>query len=70
MCEKMSEINTESNEKMSEKKKCNFKCGTCHYYSKKEDSCEEKGIEKVSEYVHTDFSQCDSYLIDSKLVMF
>ena len=57
-------------EKMCEKTKCNFKCSTCHYYSKENDSCEEKGIKKVSEYVHSDFSQCSSYLINSKLIMF
>lgn len=70
MCEKMSEVNTEANKKMNEKTKCNLKCSRCHYYSKDNDTCEEKGIENCSEHVHTDFSQCDSFLVDAKFVMF
>ena len=65
MLDKTSEINTRTG-----KSKCNFKCNTCHYYSKENDSCEEKGFENISEYVNTDFSQCDSYLVNSKLIMF
>ena len=56
--------------KNKEKKKCSLKCTTCHNYEKESDFCVEKGIEECSKQVNTDFSQCDSYLIDSKLVMF
>lgn len=52
------------------KKKCNIKCSTCENYNKETDFCKEKGIEKCSKQVHTDFSQCDSYLIRENLVMF
>ena len=52
------------------KEKCGFKCSTCQYYSKKEDFCKEKEIENCSKKMHAEFSQCDSYLIDKKLVMF
>lgn len=50
--------------------KCNLKCRTCHYYDKKSDFCNEKEIENCSKQVNTDFSQCESYLIDEKIVMF
>lgn len=57
---------------MSEKKenKCNFKCSTCTYYSKTKDYCKEKEIENVTKQVQTDFSTCNSYLVNEKLVMF
>lgn len=51
-------------------KKCNFKCSTCEHYDKPTDFCVEKEIENCSKAAHTDFSTCDSYLINSKLVMF
>lgn len=51
-------------------KKCNFKCKTCEHYCKSTDFCKEKEIEKCSKQVSTDFSTCESYLINSKLVMF
>lgn len=51
-------------------KKCNLKCCTCEHYDKKADFCKEKEIENVSQQVNTDFSQCNDYLVDSKLVMF
>lgn len=54
----------------NKKKKCNLKCKTCNNYDKKTDFCKEKEIEEVSKQVQTDFSTCDSYLIDDKLVMF
>ena len=49
---------------------CNFKCATCEHYDKPTDFCKEKELEQCSKQVHTDFSQCDSYLISEKLVMF
>ena len=51
-------------------KKCSIKCSTCEYYEKETDFCKEKEIENVSKQVSTDFSQCESYLTNSKLVMF
>ena len=50
--------------------KCNFKCATCEHYTKNTDFCKEKEIENCSKQAHTDFSQCDSYLISEKLIMF
>ena len=50
--------------------KCNFKCSTCENYSKETDFCKEKEIENCSKQVHTDFAQCESYLVSQKLVMF
>ena len=57
---------------MSEKKekKCGFKCSTCENYCSKNDFCKEKEIENVTKQVQTDFSTCDSYLVNEKLVMF
>lgn len=51
-------------------KKCNFKCNLCQNYDKVKDYCIEKEIENCSKQIHTDFSQCDSYLINHKLIMF
>jgi len=51
-------------------KKCSLKCRTCHYYDKNKDFCNEKEIENCSKQVNTDFSQCESYLIDERIVMF
>lgn len=51
-------------------KKCIFKCVTCENYSRDTDFCKEKNIEQCSKQVHTDFSQCDSFLINHKLIMF
>lgn len=51
-------------------KKCNLKCNTCQNYNKSTDFCAEKEIENCSRQVNTDFSQCESYLISDKLVMF
>ena len=51
-------------------KKCNLKCCTCTNYDKTKDFCKEKEIKNVSKQVNTDFSQCESYLISEKLVMF
>ena len=53
------------------KKKCsNFKCSTCEYYDRKNDFCKEKEIENCSKQTKTDFSQCESYLIDERIIMF
>lgn len=54
----------------NKKNKCNLKCKTCNNYDKKTDFCEEKEIKEVSKQVQTDFSTCDSYLINDKLIMF
>ena len=51
-------------------KKCNLKCCTCENYDKTRDFCKEKEIEDCSKQVNTDFSQCESYLVNEKLVMF
>jgi hypothetical protein len=51
-------------------KKCNFKCSLCNNYDKARDYCLEKDIEYCSKQVHTDFSQCDSYLVRENLIMF
>ena len=50
--------------------KCSFKCITCEHYSKKTDFCKEKGIENCSKKPHTDFSKCQQFLINEKLIMF
>lgn len=57
---------------MSEKKekKCSFKCNTCSFFDKTKDYCVEKEIENVTKQPHTDFSTCESYLINQKLIMF
>ena len=47
-----------------------IKCEFCEYYNKQTDFCKEKEIENVSKQVNTNFSQCDDYLVNSKLVMF
>ena len=52
------------------KKKCDFKCKTCHNYDKDTDFCVEKEIAECSKQVHTDFSTCEDYLIREDLVMF
>lgn len=50
--------------------KCSrIKCITCENYSKETDFCKEKCIENCSK-AKTDFSQCDSYLVSSRLVLF
>lgn len=54
----------------NKEKKCNFKCSTCEHYSKSKDFCKEKEIEECSKKTNTDFSQCESYLINHKLIMF
>ena len=51
-------------------KQCNFKCKTCEYYSRESDFCKEKEIENCSKQVNTDFSQCESYLVSERLVMY
>lgn len=48
---------------------CKFKCNTCENYDKNIDFCKEKEIENCSK-ARTDFSQCESYLVSSKLIMF
>lgn len=57
---------------MGNKKEKNIKikCKTCEHYDKHEDYCFEKDIEECSKQTKTDFSQCDSYLVNEKLVMF
>lgn len=52
------------------KKKCDFKCSTCEHYCKTTDFCKEKQIEECSKQINTDFSKCESYLINEKLIMF
>lgn len=51
-------------------KKCSLKCKTCDHYDKAIDFCKEKEIEHCSKQVSTDFSKCESYLINQKLIMF
>ena len=51
-------------------KKCNFKCNTREHYDNFADYCREKKIKDCSKQVHTDFSQCEDFLIREKLVMF
>lgn len=60
-------MNDEKNEK---KRKCSLKCCTCQNYDKSTDFCIEKEIEECSKQVSTDFSQCESYLVSERLVMF
>lgn len=54
----------------SKTKKCNLKCITCEHYSKETDFCKEKCIENCKKQTNTDFSKCDSYLVNEKLVLF
>lgn len=51
-------------------KKCSIKCCTCEHYDKHLDFCKQKEIEYCTKQANTDFSKCDSYLINEKLVMF
>lgn len=52
-------------------KKCDgLKCNTCHFYEKSMDFCKEKEIKDCSKKVLTEFSNCESYLVDAKYVMF
>ena len=57
---------------MSENKesKCSIKCSICEHYDKNADFCKEKEIKNCSKQVHTDFAQCESYIVSHKLVMF
>ena len=50
--------------------KCSLKCVTCEHYNKKNDFCKEKCIENCTKQVNTDFSKCDSYLVNEKFIMF
>lgn len=50
--------------------KCNIKCITCEYYDKLSDYCKSKNIESCTKRPNTDFSQCESYLVNVKFVMF
>lgn len=59
-----------SKKEKNKKKKCNFKCSTCHNYDKAVDYCYEKDIADCSKQVQTDFSTCDSYLVRENLIMF
>ena len=54
----------------SKTKKRSIRCITCEHYNRPTDFCKEKEIENCSKQVNTDFSQCESYLINKKLVMF
>ena len=59
-----------SEEKTKKKQKSSLKCRTCQNYDKNRDFCVEKEIEDCSKQMSTNFSQCDSFLIHDKLVMF
>ena len=52
------------------KEKCSFKCNICEYYCSTNDYCKEKEIENVTKQPQTNFSTCDSYLVNNKLIMF
>lgn len=52
------------------KTQCNFKCKLCEYYDVLNDFCKEKEITECSKKSLTEFSNCDSYLIKSKFVLF
>lgn len=54
----------------TKKKKCSLKCSTCQNYDKQSDFCKEKEIEECSKKALTEFSNCDSYLMNEKLVFF
>lgn len=56
--------------KENKKKKCAFKCSTCHNYDRNLDFCLEKNIEECSKQSHINFSSCEDYLIRENLVMF
>jgi len=49
-------------------KKCNRKCVMYQYRDKQINFCKEKI--KIVPPTDTDFSKCDSYLVDDKLSMF
>lgn len=52
-------------------KKCDgLKCTTCQFYEKSIDFCKEKEIENCSKKALTEFSNCESYLINQRYVMF
>lgn len=51
-------------------KKCSVKCNTCEFYEKEIDFCAAKQIENCTKQPNTDFSQCNDYLVNQKLVMF
>lgn len=57
---------------MTEKKeiKCSYDCVKCQNRDKNTDFCKVKEIENCSRKAPTEFSKCNDYLIDSKLIMF
>ena len=50
--------------------KCSLKCLRCQFYSKTHDYCVEKEIEQCSKKSLSEFSNCESYLINDKLILF
>lgn len=49
------------------KKDIMCKCKKCHFYNKEKDYCIEKCKENCSKI---EFSNCDKFLVNEKLVMF
>lgn len=49
----------------NKKNKYPVRCHKCHFYDSKKDTCKNK-----CKNFNTDFSKCDSFLINEKLVMF
>lgn len=64
----MSENNPKKKQKKN--KKCKIKCATCEFYDAPIDYCSQKEIENCTMQAHTNFSNCDKYLIREDLVMF
>ena len=56
--------------KAKKSKKCKIKCNQCEFYDAPLDYCSEKDIEDCSKQTHTNFSQCDSFLIREDLAFF
>lgn len=62
---------------MSDKKRSNkkndqrkIKCRQCQFYDHDDDYCTERDIENCSRQNNVNFSKCEDFLIQDRLVMF
>lgn len=53
-----------------ENRKKKMKCLQCEFYIHDEDYCTERDIENCSRQNNINFSKCENFLINNKLVMF
>ena len=63
----MSDKQKKSNKKNDKKK---IKCKTCQFYDYEDDYCTERDIENCTRQSNINFSKCDDFLIQDRLIMF